>query len=117
MIEDLRIVGEHAKADDTLKQYVHEKIGRLDKYLTRRARRTVRGEVMLRREKGKRTGDNTVEVILVIPDARLTAKVSASTMFQGIDLVEEKLKQQLGKYKDEHSPRFYRHLMRRLRRR
>lgn len=117
MIEHLRIVGEHAKADETLKQYVLKKIGNLDKYLPHRARHTVMAEVMLKEEKGKRTGDSTVEVLLNVPDDRIAAKSSAATMYMAIDLVEEKLKQQLGKYKDEHSPRFYRHLIRRMRRR
>ena len=116
MIEQLRIVGEHAKVDDTLRQYAAAKLGRLDKYLPRRARRIARAEVMLRQDKGKRTGDATAEVLLHIPDERLTAKASAATLYMAVDLVEEKLKQQLGKYKDEHSHRFYRHLIRRLRR-
>lgn len=117
MIKSLRIIGEHAEADDSLQQYISRKIGKLDKYLPRRARRTVRAEVVLRREKGKQTGDDTVEVLLYVPEKRLSAKAAASTMYTALDLVEEKLKQQLGKYKDEHSPRFYRHLLNRLRRR
>lgn len=117
MIEQLRIVGEHAKADETLKQYVLKKIGQLDKYLPYRARHIVQAEVMLKEEKGRRTGGDTVEVLLTVPDERITAKASAPTMYMAVDLVEDKLKQQLVKYKDEHSPRFYRHLMRRFRRR
>jgi len=115
MIKSLRIIGEHAEADDSLQQYISQKIGNLDKYLPRRARRTARAEVVLRREKSKKVSGNTVEVLLYVPDKRLSAKAAAATMFMALDLVEEKLKQQLGKYKDEHSTRFYRHLIHRLR--
>ena len=117
MIKQLRIIGERAEADEPLKQYITKKVGNLDKYLPRHARRTARAEVMLRQEKSKQTGDDTVEVLLYVPGKRLTAKASAASMYATLDLVEEKLRQQLGKYKDEHSPRFYRHLINRVRRR
>ena len=117
MIQQLRIVGEHFTVSKNIKHYVETKIGKLDKYLPRRARRVAHAEVMLRQEKARATGDATVEILLHVPDDVLKARASADDMTTAVDLAENKLKQQIETYRNEHSPRFYRHLLHRLRRR
>lgn len=114
MIEQLRVVSEHVVLTDGLKFYATTKIGKLDKYLPRRARRTVRVDVVLREEKGHRTSDDTVEVLLYVPGECLKAQASSDNMRAAIDAVEPKLRQQIERYRNEHSPRFYRHIMRRF---
>lgn len=115
MIEQIRIISEHFEPSENLKEYVIAHISKLDKYLTRRARRTVRAEVVLREEKARSTADDTVEVILHVPDDTLKAHASAETMDKAVDLVEHKLRQQIETYRTEHRPTFYRHMMRRFR--
>ena len=117
MIQQMRVVGEHIDPSDQLKAYVSEKIGRLDKYLPRRARRTVRAEIMLREEQARSTGDDTAEVLLYVPGTCLKAHASADTMETAVDLAEGKLRQQIETYRNEHSPKFYQHLMRRFQKR
>lgn len=115
MIEQLRIVREHVDADQHLEAYIRRKIGPLDKYCPRRWRSSLRAEVMLRRQKVKQVSSDSAEVLLYLPHERATARATGVTFYAAIDTVEDKLKQQLKKYKDEHSPKFYRHLIRRLR--
>ena len=114
MIEQLRVIGEHITPSDGLKAYVTSKIGKLDKFLPRRARRNVHADVVLREEKGHRYSDDTVEVLLYVPNQCLKAQASSDNMQAAIDAVEPKLRQQIERYRNEHSPRFYRHIMRRF---
>ncbi len=89
--------------EDDLKKYIDKKVGRLDKYIPRRARKAVVAEVKLR-ETDEKAGDKyTCEVILRLPDRKITAKESTLNMFAAVDIVEAKLKNQLKKYKDSHS--------------
>ncbi len=114
MIQQIRFVGEHMEIDERLKGYVSAKIGKLDKYLPWRARKMVHAEVILRQEKGRSTSSHAAEVILHIPNEILKAHAASDTMFSAVDIAEEKLKQQIQKYRSEHSPRFYQHIMRRF---
>lgn len=115
MIRQLRIVGEHFEVDEEIKQYVTSKLGKLDKFLPARARGIARLDVMLRQERAQSTGDDTAELLLDVPDDVLKARASGGTMYAAIDAAEAKLRDEIGKYHSEHSPRFYRHLIGRLR--
>ncbi|HEX4662638.1 MAG TPA: ribosome-associated translation inhibitor RaiA [Candidatus Saccharimonadales bacterium] len=103
MISHIDITGSKVDVDASLKQYIFKKIGRLDKYLPRRARKSVKAEVILRFVNRTHGNKYECEVLLHVPDSQITAKDSTLNMFAAVDIVEEKLKNQLRKYKDKHT--------------
>ncbi len=115
MIERLDISGIHMKLEDDLHKYIIKKIGKLDQYMPRRARRSVHAEVKLRANKTKRRKLVTCEVILHLPHGSIATKETTFNMFAAVDIVEQKLKNQLKKYKSQHSRnRFHHHVVQRL---
>lgn len=102
MIKNIDISGIHYQVDDKLKRYVAGKVSRLDRYMPRRSRRSVRAEVKLTETTGTRNEKYTAEVILHLPTGQLTASESTLNMYAAVDIVEAKLKNQLRKLKEKH---------------
>ena len=100
MIEHIDITGKKVVLSEPLKRYVHKKIGRLDRFVSRHARKTVHAEVVIREINESHGNKYEAEVILVLPDHRIVAKDSTMNMFAALDIVEAKLKVQLKKIKD-----------------
>ncbi len=118
MIEKLEIGGVHLKVDEDLKKYVTNKIGKLDKYMSRHARRSAHAEVKLIETKIKARKQATCEVILFLPRGRLTTKETTLNMYAAVDIVEAKLKNQLKKYKETHTDgRFHQRVLAKVLRR
>jgi putative sigma-54 modulation protein len=112
------INGVHSKVDDKLRKYIAKKIGGLDKYLSRHARGSAHAEVKLKEAKAKDKKQCTCEVILHVPVENITVRETTINMYAAVDIAEEKLKQQLRKYKDMHgTPKLHRRLMARFKRR
>lgn len=102
MIQRIDIAGLKVDLDEDIKKYVYRKIGRLDRYVTRHARKSLRADVKLR-DVGRKYGNKyECEVILHMPSEVITSKDSTMNMFAAVDIVEAKLKNQLKKYKDQH---------------
>jgi ribosomal subunit interface protein len=117
MIQRFDISGVHVHVDDDLRKYVTKKIGHLDRYILRRSRPSVHGEVKLKEAKAKDKNECTCEVILHLPHETLTVSESTINMYAAVDIVETKLKNQLKKYKDLHdNPRLHRRLLTRFQR-
>lgn len=117
MIQKLDITGVHMDVDKKLHDYVVKKIGKLDKYLPRHARKSVHAEVFLKEQMIKKKKECTAEVTIRLPKGNVTAKESTMNIYAAVDIVEAKLKNQIKKYKDSHSTlRLHRRVMRRLRR-
>lgn len=100
MIEPINMVGIKLELDEDIKRYVTKKIGRLDRYLPRHARATAHAEVRLRDANLNHGNRYECEVVLHLPQESLTAKDSTLNAFAAVDIVEQKLKNQLKKYKD-----------------
>lgn len=116
MIQKLEINGVHTVLTDDLKKYITKKIGKMDRYLPRHARESVHAEVFVK-ERTKAKQERECEVVLHVPGSTITAKESTINMFAAVDIVEAKLKNQLKKYKDAHSPkRIHRRVITRLKR-
>ncbi len=103
MIERLEINGIHTEVDDDLRKYVNKKIGKLDKYMPRHARESAHAEVKLKSSNSKGKKQCTCEVILTLPQDVITTKETTLNMFAAVDIVETKLKNQLKRYKGQHS--------------
>lgn len=105
MITHIDITGVGAYAlDDTTRKYILKKIGALDRFAPRHARKTITADVKVaevNREKGNKY---EVEVIVDLPGKRVTAKDSTLNALAAVDIVEAKLAAQLRRYKEEHLP-------------
>ncbi len=117
MIKKLEIDGVHMTVGDDLRKYVTRKIGKLEKYIPKHARNSVHAEVKLKEGKVKTKEQRTCEVILHLPHEQITVSETTVNMFAAVDIVEEKLKNLLHKYKDKHtSPKLRQRLIARLKR-
>lgn len=103
MITHIDITGVRYTPDEITKKYVMKKIGRLDRYLTRHARKSVKVEVKLKEVNRAHGNKYECDVLMHLPDSMITAKDSTLNMLAAIDIVEAKLRNQLKKYKDEHN--------------
>lgn len=99
MIASIDITSVKYTAGDQVQKYVMRKIARLDKYLPRHARKSVTADVKLKQVNRDHGNKYEAEIIINVPDKRLTAKDSTANMFAAIDIVEAKLVNQLRKYK------------------
>jgi putative sigma-54 modulation protein len=104
MIEAVDITGVKYDLDETTKKYVTKKIGRLDRYLPRHARKSVSAEVKLKQINGDHGNKYEAEIVLHVPDKIITAKDSTVNMLAAVDIVEAKLVAQLHKYKETTIP-------------
>lgn len=119
MIERIEISGLHMSVDDDLHKYVNKKIGKLDQYMSRHARKSAHASVKLKANKSKDRKQATCEVILHLPKGTVTTKETTINMFAAVDIVEQKLKNQLKKYKEvhEHPYKLHRRVITKIRRR
>ncbi len=102
MIQSIAITGVKYDIDDTTKKYVMQKIGRLDRFVPRHARKSITAEVKLKEVNRDHGNKYEAEIILHVPDKQLTAKDSTVNMLAAVDIVEAKVATQLKKYKDLH---------------
>ena len=118
MIKNINTSGLNGyELDLATKRYVRKKIGRLDRYLPRHARKSLHVEVKLKQVNRSHGNKYECDVVLHAPQHTLTAKESTVNMLAAIDIVEEKIKNQLKKYKAERmKPRHARRLISRFRR-
>ena len=104
MIETIDVTGVKYELDDTTKKYVTKKIGRLDRYLPKHARKSATAEVKLKEVNRSHGNKYEAEVMLSVPGHVLTAKDSTVNMLAAVDIVEAKLVAQLRKYKQVTMP-------------
>lgn len=111
MLKKINLTTLHTETDDNLKKYVNNKIGKLDKYISRNLRDNIIIDVRLKEIKNDKNNKCNCEVTMTLPKEKIIVSESTVNMFAAIDIVEEKLKHQLMKYKQIHnSNRFYRHV-------
>ena len=100
MISQIKISGIAYEVDDATRKYALKRIGRLDSYLPRHARKTVSAEVKLQQVNHDHGNKYEAEVLLSIPGSLITAKDSTNNIFAAIDIVEAKIRSQLRDYKE-----------------
>lgn len=104
MIESIEITGVGYEVSTATRRYITRKIGRLDRYLPRHARKSVTADVKLREVNRAHGNKYEAEIILQVPDKTLTAKDSTVNMLAAVDVIEAKLVAQLHKYKTQNLP-------------
>jgi len=114
MIARIDKSGINAELDADVVKYIDRKIGRLDRFVPRMARASVRAVVTIR-ETTNQAGKYECEVILHLPGGNITAKEATMNKFAAVDIVEAKLHNQLLKYKTTHGSGMRRGLLRRVR--
>jgi ribosomal subunit interface protein len=117
MLKKFEVQGIHVNVDNDLQVHVTKKIGGLDRYISRHNRQSAHAEVFLKESKAKDNNHCICEVTLFLPHQTIVVKESAQTMYTAVDIVEDKIKQQLQTYKHKHDGKFRRHLVARFRRR
>lgn len=104
MINAIEITGVQFDVDATTRKYVTKKIGRLDRYLPKHARKTASAAVKLREVNHDHGNKYEAEVILNLPEKTLTARDYTVNILAAIDIVEAKIVTQLHKYKEAALP-------------
>ena len=104
MIRNLTITGVKYELTDTTKKYVEKKIGALDKYLPRHARKSVSADVKIKQIDNPGGNKYEVDVIINVPEKVITAKDSTMNVLAAVDIVEAQLNGQLSKYKQANVP-------------
>lgn len=100
MIASIDITGINYDVDERTKKYVIRKVGRLDRFVPRHARKSMTADVKLRQVNRAHGNKYEAEVILRVPEKVITAKDSTLNMLAAVDIIEAKLIVQLRKYKD-----------------
>lgn len=117
MINTLQISGVHSQLSEELRAYVLKKIGRLDKYVPKRARESIHVEVKIKEKSARDKRTHQCEVIMKLPKSTITVHKDSTGIIAAIDEVEANLKNQLKKYKDLHAgARVRRHVIARFNR-
>jgi len=117
MIQQMEVRGVHMHIDAKLYAYATKKIGKLDNYISRHARKSVHAEIILKEEVLKTKKNCICEVIVHLPGEVIATKESTVNMYAAIDIVEAKLKNQLKKYKGMHNnPHFHQRLLKKFKR-
>ncbi len=119
MIKNIRIDGLHTKQVKELEPYVNKKIASLDRFLSPKAKESVKVYVKLKESSRKNKQERfACEVIFKLPKGKVTVFERASSLTEAVDIAEDKLKVQLKKYKEKRGgPRLHRRLLRMLRER
>ncbi len=105
MITHIDITGVRYTVDDVTKKYIMKKIGRLDRFLPRHARKTAKVEVVLKEVNRAKGNKYECDILVTVPQRKINAKDSTLNMLAAVDIVEAKLTTQLKKYHDEHAHR------------
>lgn len=115
-MQNLDIHGVHFEVDESLKKYIAKKINKLDKYIPGDARESSRVEIYLKESKTNSGKQCECEAVFHLPKESIRIKDGTINMYAAVDIVEEKLKQALKKYKDlHHNGRKERHILGRVR--
>jgi putative sigma-54 modulation protein len=93
--------GKNLHVTDPLREYAEEKIGHLDHYIDHGI---LDAHVTLRTERN----DHIVDVVLNLRHYLIKAEERSTTMYASIDLVRDRLEQQIRKYKTRRRERHHR---------
>ncbi len=94
--------------DDNLRKYVFKKLGRLDKYMPKDHKAIGMTVDIFRDPSGKEDNRYKVTAVLEVPGNDIVAETATINPHSAIDIVEQKLRLQIKKYKDKNSPRRFR---------
>lgn len=109
MITSIRITGINYEVSELTEKYAIKRIGRLDRYVPRGARKSMVADIKLQQVNHSHGNKYQAEVTLTMDGDSLLAKDSTGNMLAAIDIVEAKLTSQLRDYKFESIEHIGRH--------
>ena len=101
----IQLTGRKYQIDKDVSKYVGKKLGHLDKYLPHNHKAIGMTVEIFRDEAGQPDNRYKVTAILQVPGNEIVAETSTINPHSAIDIVEQKLRLQIKKYKDKHTPR------------
>lgn len=104
MLQHIDITGVRYDVDEVTKKYIQKKIGRLDRFVSRHGRKTVKADVVIKQVNRPDGNKYECEVNFTVPGKVINAKDSTMNVLAAVDIVEAKLSEQLRKYKDANAP-------------
>jgi ribosomal subunit interface protein len=105
MIEKIEINSKGYKVEEPLRKYVGKRLGKLDRYLPRQAKKNVILKVGVSEiGKGKTDKYEITAAMETTGGKVMAARDECSNVFAGVDLVEAKLTGQIRRYKLEVQP-------------
>lgn len=108
-MQNLDIHGVHVSLDDALKRYITKKINKLEKYVPSAFRESMHVEVYVEETKTHGAKQCECEVVAHLPKEIIRIREGTINMYAAVDIVEEKLKQSLLRYKEIHGIKQVRH--------
>lgn len=105
---DIKLSSRKYEIDDSLRKYVQKKLGRLDKYMPKDHKAIGMAVEIFRDPSGKEDNKYKVTAVLEVPGPDIVAETATINPHSAIDIVEQKLRLQIKKYKDKNSPRRFR---------
>lgn len=103
---NIQLTGRKYEIDDRLNKYVSKKLGVLDKYLPRGHNNQGMTVEIFKDPSGKEDNRYKVTVVLRVQGPDLVAETATINPYSAIDIVEQKLKTQIRKYKDKNKPKY-----------
>ena len=105
MIDKIDFSGNDYKIEDSLRKYASRRLGKLDRYLPRKAKDDVVMKVMVTEVGKNKTEKYEITATMELTGGKvITAKDECSNVFAGVDLIEAKLAGQIRRYKLEVQP-------------
>ncbi len=115
MIDKIEISGSGYKVEEPLRKYAKKRIGKLDRYLPRHAKKDVVCKVIVTGIGKGKSDKYEVSVAMEIPGGKvIAARDECSNEFAGIDLLEAKLMGQIRRYKAEQKPEHHKRSLKNL---
>lgn len=101
----IHLTGRKFEIDEELHKYVLKKLGYLDKYLPRGHNNQGMTVEIFKDPSGKEDNQYKVTAILRVQGPDLIAETATINPHSAVDIVEQKLKMQIRKYKEKHQPK------------
>jgi ribosomal subunit interface protein len=105
---NIQLTSRQYDIDEDLRAYVMRKLARLDRYLPRSAKAKAMRVEIFRDPSGKEDNRYKVKAYLEVPGPDIVADTATLNPYAGVDIVEEKLKLQIRKYKEKHGVKRFR---------
>ena len=87
----------HFNASETLKEFINQKVGKLDHFFDG----IISAEVTLSLDKADNTENKVTKISLQVPNDSLVAEKQCKTFEEGVDLSCDALRHQLERYKEK----------------
>lgn len=105
MIGNIEISGNNYKISDSFRKYAAKRIGKLDRYLPRECKKDVIARIVVTEVDRAHGNKYDISAAMEMTGGKvITAKDECSNVFAGIDIIEDKLKGQVRRYKLENTP-------------